>query len=151
MPQDVRSDVALPAHDAAAPHDHVVLQRVLASLGRLGAHLHGAFVSRVDPAFVGNSEVLVLSTLDVEGELRPSRIAELTGIGPSGVTKLLDRLEGHGLIVREVGSVPGDRRGTRIVLTAAGQDVTSELAAALSARMDLVREVIDELQETVSD
>lgn len=129
--------------------DRIVLQRVLALLARLGAHVHGAFISRVDPELVGNAEVLVIATLDVQGESRPSEIAELTGISPSGVTKLIDRLENHGLVER--GSVPGDRRGTRIVLTAQGDEVAGQLAAGLASQVDLVREVIAELQDAVRD
>lgn len=140
-----------PSEVEVSSSDRLAVQRVLALLARLGAHIHEAFISRVDPAIVENPEVLVLATLDVEGRLRPRRIAELTGISPSGVTKLIDRLEGHGLVVRQVGSVPGDRRGTRIVLTPHGQHVVAELAAALMAQMDLVREVVSELQETVGD
>jgi DNA-binding MarR family transcriptional regulator len=37
----------------------------------------------------------------------------------SGLTRLVDRIEAAGLVTRE--SVPGDRRGVRVVLTAEGR------------------------------
>jgi DNA-binding MarR family transcriptional regulator len=127
--------------------DRLMVQQVLALLARFGAQVHETFISRVDPAIVANPEILVITTLDVEGELRPSEIVELTGISSSGVTKLIDRLEGHGIVVRQVGTVPGDRRVTRVVLTPEGQRAARQLAAGLASQMELVRALIAELQE----
>lgn len=127
--------------------DRLMVQQVLALLARFGAQVHETFISRVDPAIVENPEILVITTLDVEGELRPSEIVELTGISSSGVTKLIDRLEGHGIVARQVGTVPGDRRVTRVVLTPEGQRAARQLAAGLASQMELVRALIAELQE----
>jgi DNA-binding MarR family transcriptional regulator len=127
--------------------DRLMVQQVLALLARFGAQVHETFISRVDPAIVANPEILVITTLDVEGELRPSEIVELTGVSSSGATKLIDRLEGHGIVVRQVGTVPEDRRATRVVLTPEGQRAARQLAAGLASQMELVRALIAELQE----
>lgn len=148
---DAATEQTHPVGVASPLPDRLMVQRLLALLARLGTHIHESFISRVDAAIVENPEVLVIATLDVEGKLRPRRIAELTGISPSGVTKLIDRLENNGLVVRQVGTVPGDRRGTRIVLTPQGQHVAGELAEALAEHMDFVREIVAEIQETVKD
>jgi DNA-binding MarR family transcriptional regulator len=135
----------------AADAERLRAQRLLAVLGRLGASVREALVARVDPSVVGNVDVLVLVTLDIEGALRPTEVAALTGMSSSGVTKLLDRLEGRGHIERQLGAVPGDRRATRVVLTTEGRRVARELAAGLDSRMDLVRESIAELRSIVGD
>lgn len=126
-------------------------QRLLAVLGRLGASVHEALVTRVGPGIVGNVDVLVLATLDVEGKLRPTQIRDLTGMSSSGVTKLLDRLERQGLVTREFGTVRGDKRGSRVILTPEGRVVADQMADVLVSRMDVVREAIAELRSLVED
>lgn len=145
----VGSDHGAPSGSSAA--DRLLAQQLLAILGRLGATIHAALVARVDPAIVENVDVLVLATLDVEGSLRPTRIRQLTGMSSSGVTTLLDRLERHGLVVREIGAVPGDRRGTRVVLTPEGRRVAAALADGLVSRMGAVRAALAELRSVTGD
>ncbi len=108
-----------------------------------------ALHARVDPRFTTNVEVMVITSLDLLGPQRPTDVIELTGMTSGGVTKVLDRLENSGLIVREYGRVKGDRRGTRLVLTAEGQRVAGELAAGLQDRMDALRRAIEELRAIV--
>jgi hypothetical protein len=38
-------------------------------------------------------------------------LQELTGLSSGGVSKLLDRMEGAGVVKRAYGGVPGDNRG----------------------------------------
>lgn len=140
------------AEDGETPGaDRIVAQRLLAILAGLGASVHAALVAKVDPSIVENVDVLVLATLDVEGSLRPAQIRDLTGLSSSGVTKLLDRLEQHGLVARRYGDVPGDRRGSQVVLTADGRDVAGRLAEGLASRMDIVHEAIAELRSLAED
>jgi DNA-binding MarR family transcriptional regulator len=124
-------------------------QQLLLIFGRLGAAVSEALHARVDPRFTTNVEVMVITSLDLLGPQRPSDVIELTGMSSGGVTKVLDRLEGNGLIVREYGTVKGDRRGTRLVLTAEGRQVAGELAAGLEDRMDALRLAIEELRAVV--
>ncbi|MBX6750913.1 MAG: MarR family transcriptional regulator [Micromonosporaceae bacterium] len=53
------------------------------------------------------------------GETTPRRLAELLATDTAGMTRLLDRLERHGLVRREAD--PSDRRSIRVALTASGQ------------------------------
>jgi DNA-binding MarR family transcriptional regulator len=141
----VTDEVGAGALDA----DRVRAQRLLAILGRLGASITATLEERVGPGVVKNLDVLVLVTLDVEGRLRPSRIRELTGLSSSGVTKLLDRLEQQGLVIRDFGTVRGDKRGSHVMLTPDGRVFAGQLAAGLASQMDSVRKAVTELQRLV--
>jgi DNA-binding MarR family transcriptional regulator len=124
-------------------------QQLLLIFGRLGAAVSEALHARVDPRFTTNVEVMVITSIDLLGPQRPSDVIRLTGMSSGGVTKALDRLESNGLIIREYGKVKGDRRGTRLVLTAEGRRVAGELAAGLDDRMDAIRRAIEELRAVV--
>jgi DNA-binding MarR family transcriptional regulator len=137
--------------DALTLEDRQRAQRLLLIVSRLGATLSAALHSRVDPAFASNVEVLVITSLDLLGSQRPSDILALTGMTSGGVTRVLDRLEEHGLMVREFGHVAGDRRGTRLLLTPEGRRIAAELAAGLASRMDAVREAIEHLRDTAAN
>ena len=54
-------------------------------------------------------------------ELRPSDLADVLPITPSGVTRLIDRLERDGVVERR--ACAADRRGTVVALTAHGAEV----------------------------
>jgi DNA-binding MarR family transcriptional regulator len=126
-------------------------QRLLLIFARLGAAVTAALHSRVDPSFASNAEVLVITSLDLLGPQRPADILALTGLTSGGVTKVLDRLEDQGLMTRQFGVVEGDRRGTRLALTAKGHHIASQLAMGLGSRMDAVRAAIEELRDTAMD
>jgi DNA-binding MarR family transcriptional regulator len=91
-------------------------------------------------------EVVVITSIDLLGPQRPSDVIELTGMSSGGVTKVLDHLESSGLIIGEYGTVKGDRRGTRLVLTPEGRLVAGELVAGLEDRMDALSRAIGELR-----
>lgn len=63
----------------------------------------------------------VLSRLADAGPagLRMQELEELALFTRGGLTRLVDRIEADGLVERQ--SVPGDRRGVRVVLTADGR------------------------------
>lgn len=54
-----------------------------------------------------------------DGGLRMAELQERSLFTRSGLTRLVDRMEGAGLVRRE--PVPGDRRGVRVVLTPEGR------------------------------
>lgn len=60
--------------------------------------------------------------------LRMSDLAAQTALSTSGVTRVVDRLENHGLARREI--CPSDRRGAYAVLTEAGRDLLAGLLAS---------------------
>lgn len=74
------------------------------------------------------SEHHILATLN-EGSpsgLRPTDLAEQTGLTKSGLTRAIDRLESHQLIERR--PCPADARGQLIVMTAQGRRVLKRSA-----------------------
>lgn len=66
------------------------------------------------------SILLMLAQADRE-ELRPSDLADVLPITPSGVTRLIDRLERDGVVERR--ACAADGRGTVVALTAHGEEV----------------------------
>ena len=64
--------------------------------------------------------LLMLAQAD-GGELRPSDLADVLPITPSGVTRLIDRLERDGVVERRACSADG--RGTIVALTERGEEV----------------------------
>lgn len=124
---------------------------MLLALGRVGRAVHDALTAHGDAEFVGDAEVLVITSLDTQGPLRPSDIAQLTGMTSGGVTKLLDRLEKQELIVREFGVIPDDRRGTRLILTAQGEAMADAIARALLSEIVALRQALDQLQAAAAD
>ena len=108
------------------------LGRVLASR-KLLASLHG---SRLTPTR--------LRALDVVAEARGARVGELAarvGVDETTATRLVDRLEGLGLVERQ--AVEGDRRATLVVLTAAGEALVAEVG---TQRQRFFSEVLEALE-----
>ena len=70
----------------------------------------------VDPAPDNTSVVLAAAA---GGAVRPRDLIDMTGLSTGGVTLLLDRLEGAGLIPRTTGQPP-DRRAVAVACTPAG-------------------------------
>ena len=73
-----------------------------------------------DPELVTNASLVVLCSLDLDGPRRPGVLQELTGLSSGGVSKLLDRMEGAGVVKRAYGGVPGDNRGVLVSITRRG-------------------------------
>ena len=90
---------------------------------------------------LGSYEVLVHLNEAPGRTLRMTDLADRVLLSRSGLTRLVDRLEGDGLIRRE--SCPSDARGTNAVLTDVG---LARLKAAAPVHLRGVREhVIDVL------
>lgn len=66
-------------------------------------------------------DILVTLEFQEDFRLRMSELAERKAFSRSGLTRLVDRLEEQGLIVRE--PCPDDKRGAYAVLTDKGQQV----------------------------
>ena len=104
------------------------------------------------------SELDVLLTLDraPEGTLRLNELAARVLLTKSGITRLVDRLEGKEFVVRRV--CPSDRRGFNAVLTPTGRSAIRRtigthlrgVAAAFADHIDdrarpVVREVLERI------
>ena len=120
--------------------------QLLQEMGRLGERVGNAMVARADqPELLNNLHVIVLGDLLVGGPRRPTDIQALTGLTSGGVTKLLTRLESAGLILRELGAVPDDRRAVVVSLTTAGRRSAETMTDALLDDIESVREMLREM------
>ena len=68
--------------------------------------------------------ILLILAQSEEASLRPSDLADLTGLSRSATTRLVDRLERSGLVERR--ACESDRRVTFVVLTPRGEEVFKE-------------------------
>jgi DNA-binding MarR family transcriptional regulator len=72
-------------------------------------------------------DVLLRLARSAGQRLRMTDLATQAALSTSGITRVVDRLEQRGLVVRE--SCPSDRRGAFAVLTAAGRDLIGGVLA----------------------
>jgi DNA-binding MarR family transcriptional regulator len=70
----------------------------------------------------------------LDGRLRMADVASLLLVSKSGVTRIVDRLEGAGLVTR--GTCHTDRRGTFAVITKEGRDALTRAKPAVGAALD---------------
>lgn len=99
---------------------------------------------------LGLSEYRALAHLSSsdDGELRMQDLADRLGLNQSSVTRLVGRLDGAGLALRDL--CPDDRRGVYAVLTPAGRAkfdaAEPDYRAALAAALDESGEVATALR-----
>jgi DNA-binding MarR family transcriptional regulator len=80
-------------------------------------------------------EVLVRLARSRGGELRMTDLAAQTGLSTSGVTRVVDRLERDGLVMRR--ACPTDRRGSFTVITDQG---LAKMREVLPGHLSLIEE-----------
>lgn len=97
------------------PRSPVEVCVTLAHLGIVIADLVAASLEGLDV-----SATLVLCLLAEDPRGRPSVLSDRLGMTSGGMTKLLDRLESQGLVVRNYGRLQIDRRAVEVTLTPAG-------------------------------
>jgi DNA-binding MarR family transcriptional regulator len=73
------------------------------------------------------SKLRALDLLARHGGMRVGELAAEVGIDDATATRLVDRLEGFGVVERR--REPGDRRATTVVLTPAGEVLVDAIAA----------------------
>lgn len=116
-------------------------ERLILQMASLGSEITTAMRRATEmPEFVTNAPLLVLCLLDLDGPARPSAIAEVVGLTTGGTTKLLDRLEGAGLVKRSYGVIDDDHRGVEVALTATGRRMLRTASGVL----------VDHLPETTA-
>lgn len=94
-------------------------------------HVSHAFGASLEARGVTAAEWVVLRELYGEAAAAPSAIAARLGLTRGAVSKLVDRLEGKGLVARTAGA--GDRRYQSLALTPAGRALVPKLAALADA------------------
>lgn len=76
---------------------------------------------RQDPSQLSIAQVSALATIIHSGPLGVGQLAEIEGLPSPAATRLADRLEESGLIVRRAN--PSDRRGVHLSATDAGREL----------------------------
>jgi DNA-binding MarR family transcriptional regulator len=92
-----------------------------------------------DTSLAYNAPISVITELAWRGPRRPSQIATFTGLTTGGVTKLLDRLEADGFIVRSEGEIKRDRRAVVVRLSDKGERLAALIADVVLDRVSLLR------------
>jgi len=90
-------------------------------------HVSHAFARKLLGCGVTVAEWVILREMFDDAEVAPSSIAERIGMTRGGVSKLVERLVGKGLIARRQRG--DDRRFQYVALTAAGRKLVPQLAA----------------------
>lgn len=83
-------------------------------------------------------EILMLLSFSQAGGLPTTKVGERLLVHPTGITKLVDKLEAKDLVQRE--SNPTDRRGTLVSITPQGRRINksaSKVVAAIRFGVDL--------------
>lgn len=123
----------------------------MVQLTRLGQMLSDAAADAVGDREVASSlHTSLLFALDIDGPLRPTAIQELTGLSSGGVTKLIERLEERGLVVRRTGAIEGDRRGVSVEITRKGRNTVRSMADAMASRTEDLGPLARELDDIVA-
>lgn len=93
-------------------------------------------------------ELLTLLSFSRTGALPITKVGERLMVHPTGITKLVDKLEQHDLVRREPN--PGDRRGTLVHITDAGRALSAtahQLLADVRFGADLPDQELETLVE----
>ncbi|HET6954441.1 MAG TPA: MarR family transcriptional regulator [Acidimicrobiales bacterium] len=93
-------------------------------------------------------EVLMLLSFASRGSLPITKVGERLLVHPTGITRLVDKLETQGLVRRE--QHPDDRRSVLVAITAQGRRVAAEATTVLGEIRFGFSMPADELQELVS-
>ena len=117
---------AATSHEATSPSAAVTEPRALAGRLRLSMIRLARQLRRQDPSELSLAQLSALASVVGSGPLGVGRLAELEGLPSPTVTRLADKLEEAGLVVRRAN--PADRRGVLLSATAAGTDLLARRA-----------------------
>jgi DNA-binding MarR family transcriptional regulator len=98
-----------------------------------------------DGSLAYNAPLSVITELALRGPRRPSQLATFTGLTSGGVTKLLDRMETDGIIVRREGEITRDRRAVVVRLSDKGEQLAALIADVVLDQVGLLRAFSAEL------
>jgi len=105
------SETTGPVPEASAPN--LLAGRLRVSMVRLSRQLR-----RMDPSELTIAQVSALATVVGSGPLGIGQLADIEGLPSPAVTRLADKLEEAGLVVRSTN--PADRRGVQLAATEKG-------------------------------
>jgi DNA-binding MarR family transcriptional regulator len=116
----------------------------LALAGLLLGELQNECLEPVDLSFVDYSILRVLHYRPAPHELSPSKLSEAAVRSTGGMTKIIDRLERRGLVMRVPD--PGDRRSVLVRLTDEGVELSNKASAAYTIGRERVLGRLSERQ-----
>lgn len=93
-------------------------------------------MTAIDFPVADMSMFLVVNQLTYRGATRPSVLAEALGTGRANLTKIANRLQDIGLVVRV--PAPDDERSVLLALTESGRDYGERISAQLRDDLDAV-------------
>lgn len=93
-------------------------------------------------------EVLMLLSFSQHGSLPVTKVGERLLVHPTGITRLVDKLETQGLVGRE--QHPDDRRSVLVSINQRGRDLATEATAVLGDIKFGVDRDAGELEQLVS-
>lgn len=137
-------DVLVSAWQRERPDLDVAPLQVLSRVTRLAHHLDQARRQAFSAHGLETWEFDVLAALRRAGvpyALSPGRLGTQTLVTSGTMTNRIDRLEARGLVRREPD--PDDRRGVRVVLTAAGRSQVDAALQDLVAREHALLSTLD--------
>jgi DNA-binding MarR family transcriptional regulator len=112
-------DPASVAPDAAPPDYNAVTDHPVHYFAAIGRHNQINLAHVLRPFELSVPQWRVLSALATKDSQTVGQIAEFAVLDRSGLGRLLEQMEGHGLVERT--SAPDDRRAVLIRLSAAGR------------------------------
>lgn len=121
-------------------------QHVLVAFGRMGQVMHRAIASVIGDGLTSNPPVTTMLQIALDGPMRPGQIQDLTGLSSGGVSKMLDRMEGAGLVARRHGALATDRRASVVTLTPKGQRAAAAIAEQFLAVLGEVAVLLKEVE-----
>ena len=102
--------------------DHVHhTAHVLLAIRAFGLVSTRTVTAEVGPEYVDNSIVVTLAALHRQGPMRPRDLDDVLGLSSPNVSRILDRLEASGDLVRRSGEVADDHRAVLLSLTPVGK------------------------------
>jgi DNA-binding MarR family transcriptional regulator len=115
---------AVQAEAAEVPDSQVPLRQMF----KLARSLRTAVDRELLPYGITSQQAALMLVARMHGGRSPHHFAGPLGTDTAGMTRLVDRLEAKGLVLRQ--SMETDRRAVRIDLTEAGEALTPNLVAA---------------------
>jgi DNA-binding MarR family transcriptional regulator len=122
----------------SAPPERVEGFTAKGSLGYLVRRAHKLMSQQAEQVFEGRdltlSQWIVLKLIDEGNVATPGEAAKILGHNTGATTRLLDQLEGQGLLERT--REPGDRRLVSLTLTPTGKTIAKAWAAEMVGFFD---------------
>jgi DNA-binding MarR family transcriptional regulator len=108
------------------------------------AHRHLADQELNKIGLYAGQEMLLLHLADAPDGLRPTELAECMGVEPPTITKMLQRMENGGWLVRR--DDPEDGRATRIYATEQGKNLIQPIKAVWAKLEAITHQHLSDLE-----